>query len=274
MMNEDPKRVVELWVDAMSRHDLDTAVSCFAADYTDYAPARPGETVQGRASVRENFATLFAAIPDLSAEILGSVADGQTVWLEWRMAGTRADGTRMEFVGVNLFGVAEGQLRWGRIYTELVRQAGDVGAQIERMTGGDAIALAGTEIIRELFKAYADADAQRLAQLLDSEVVYHVPGRSAMAGDYRGREQVLALWDRQKQYMGGKPYRVNEVAMVTNGDHVILLTEVTADRDGHGVKFQGANAYRIKDGRVAEGRVFIFDLDAFDAFWAEMPARA
>lgn len=274
VMNEDPKRVAELWVDALTRHDLDTAVGCFAADYSDLAPARRGETVQGRERVRENFVQLFASIPDLRAEILSSVADRETVWVEWRMRGTRAGGTRMEFVGVNLFGVEEGRFRWGRIYTELVRDAGDVDAQIDRMTHGGVSAPASDEIIRDLFKAYADGDAERLRELLDPNVIYHVPGRSPMAGDYEGRNQVLALWDRQKRYMGGKPYRVKEVAMVTGGDHVVLLTEVTAARDGRQVTFRGANSYRVEDGRVVEGRVFIFDLEGFDAFWAAMPARA
>lgn len=273
-MDEHPQQVAERWVNALSRHDLDAAVDCFAADYSDQAPARRGEVVQGRETVRENFARLFTDIPDLHAELLGSVADGQTVWMEWRMSGTRRDGSGMEFVGVNLFGIEDGRFRWGRIYTELVREAGDIRDQINRITLGGAQVGAGEVLIRDLFKAYANADQQRLTELLDPAVVYHVPGRSPMGGDYEGRDQVLALWDRQKQYMGGKPYAVRELAMVAGGEHVVLLTEVTADRGGRSVTFQGANVYGFKDGRVAEGRVFIFDLDSFDQFWAEMPARA
>ena len=60
--------------------------------------------------------------------------DGDTVWIEWRMCGTRRDGTAFEFAGVNLFGVRDEQFVWGRIYTELVRDAGGIDAQIERMT--------------------------------------------------------------------------------------------------------------------------------------------
>lgn len=60
------------------------------------------------------------------------------VWIEWRMAGTRVDGTVMEFVGVNIFGVEDDTFRWGRIYTELTRDAGGIEAQLERMTGGNA----------------------------------------------------------------------------------------------------------------------------------------
>lgn len=133
----DPRAVAQRWVSAMTAHDLDAAVDCFATQYRDEAPARRGETFQGNQKVRENFAGLFRNIPDVRADLLRAVADGDTVWMEWRMHGARLDGTQMEFVGVNIFGVRDDQFIWGRIYTELVRDAGGLEAQTERMTRGD-----------------------------------------------------------------------------------------------------------------------------------------
>lgn len=111
-------------------------MACFAPDDHDEAPARRGEVVQGQEKVRENVAALFRDMPDLRADLLRSVEDGDTVWVEWRLYGTRADGSPMEFVGINLFGVQDEQFAWGRIYTELVRDAGGIDAQIARMTTG------------------------------------------------------------------------------------------------------------------------------------------
>ena len=128
--------LVERWLGAMTAHDLEAAVACFAPDYHDEAPARRGEFVDGNQKVRENFAELFQGIPDVCAELLRTVTDDDSVWLEWRMHGTRRDGTPMEFAGVNIFGVRDDQFVWGRIYTELVRDSGGITAQIERMTRG------------------------------------------------------------------------------------------------------------------------------------------
>ncbi len=50
------------------------------------------------------------------------------------MHGPRRDGTRFQFAGVNIFGVRDDQVLWGRIYTALVRDTGGIDAQIERMT--------------------------------------------------------------------------------------------------------------------------------------------
>ncbi len=280
-MDADPRQVAERWVHAISLHDLDAAVDCFAVEYRDEAPARRGEFVQGRDKVRENFIKLFRELPDLRAEMLGSAVDADTIWMEWRMSGTRADASRMEFAGVNLFGVREGRFAWGRIYTELVREAGGIDVQLERMTRNSDQFAPGSQaqqspdnVIRDMFDAYAKADQRRLFEVLDPSVVYHLPGRTLMAGEYLGPHEVLALWDRQKLYMGGKPYRVKQLAMVAGGEQVVLLTEVTAERDGRTLTFLGANVYRVRDGRVAEGRVFIFDVASFDEFWRDMPPRS
>lgn len=130
----DPRQLAQRWTRALTDHDLDAAVSCFAPDYQDKAPARRGEAVVGRDEVRANFAALFQSIPDLRADLLSAVADDDTVWVEWRMSGIRADDTAMEFAGVNIFDVADGCFVRGRIYTELVRDTGGIDAQIDHMT--------------------------------------------------------------------------------------------------------------------------------------------
>lgn len=53
------------------------------------------------------------------------------------MEGTRYDGSRLEFVGVNIFEVKDARFRSGRIYTELVRDTDGIHAQIDRMAAGN-----------------------------------------------------------------------------------------------------------------------------------------
>lgn len=131
-----PSEVVRGWIAAINDHDLDHVVACFAEGYEDEAPARRGESVRGREQVRMNFERLFINMPDIHAELRGVVDEGDQVWMEWAMRGTRGDGSRMEFVGVNLFEVQDDALVRGRIYTELVRDAGGLGEQVDRMVSG------------------------------------------------------------------------------------------------------------------------------------------
>ncbi|AOT04261.1 nuclear transport factor 2 family protein [Arthrobacter sp. U41] len=137
-MSSDPEAVAQRWVTSLSAHDLEAAVDCFDAAYVDEAPARRGESVRGQDSVRRNFSMLLSDLPDLAANISRTVADGDDVWMEWSMQGTRRDGTLLEFVGVNIFRVKDGRFRSGRIYTEIVRDAGGIDAQINRMAKGNS----------------------------------------------------------------------------------------------------------------------------------------
>jgi ketosteroid isomerase-like protein len=134
--SEDPRALVERWIASINNHDLDAIVACFDPRYEDEAPTRPGEHVRGDAEVRLNHLRLHRDLSDLRAELLDHAIQGDRVWMEWRMSGTREDGTHMEFAGVNIFQVRGGRFVRGRIYTELVREAGGIQGQIERMTKG------------------------------------------------------------------------------------------------------------------------------------------
>lgn len=131
--------------------------------------------------------------------------------------------------------------------------------------------LSNEEVIRRLFDAYARADVAELRALLTEDVEYRLPGRSPMAGTYMGPEAVLALWDRQKAYLGGRPYRVSPIATVSDDEHVVLLAQGEAQREGAILTWRAANVYRVRDGRVRECQIFVDDLYVFDEFWAGMP---
>jgi SnoaL-like domain len=102
----------------------------------DETPARPGESVHGQDGVRENFARLFADLPDLTASISRAIPDGDTVWMEWRMRGTRADGTVMDFVGSTFSRSRTAASVLVGSTPNLSGDAGGIDGQIDRMTKG------------------------------------------------------------------------------------------------------------------------------------------
>lgn len=113
---------------ATNDHDLDGIVACFAADYVNETPAHPGRGFVGSEQVRTNWSQILTGVPDISARVLASHADGDTVWSEWEMAGTRRDGAAHLMRGVIIFEVADGVIRAARFYLEPVDLAsGPVG---------------------------------------------------------------------------------------------------------------------------------------------------
>lgn len=49
------------------------------------------------------------------------------------------------------------------------------------------------QVIRTMSDAYSRGDDGTLRRVLADDVVYHLPDRGPMTGDYRGRDAVLQL---------------------------------------------------------------------------------
>ena len=78
--------------DAMNEHDLEALVDVFDPDFVSETPAHPQRTFRGADQVRRNWEQIFAGVPDLQADLLDAVVEGDTVWSEWDWHGTRRDG--------------------------------------------------------------------------------------------------------------------------------------------------------------------------------------
>ncbi len=116
--------IIDGLLDATNRHDLDALTACFAPGFANETPLHPARSFTGRDQVRRNWGQIFAGVPDLQARILRRVIDGDTVWSEWEMTGTRRDGSAHLMRGVMIFGAADGALAWIRFYLEPVEEGG------------------------------------------------------------------------------------------------------------------------------------------------------
>lgn len=129
---------MDAWVatllEAVNRHDLAALVSHFSDGYANETPAHPARGFVGSEQVRTNWSRMFAAIPDLNAEVTSAAVAGETLWTEWTVRGTRPDGSAHLMRGVVLFGVRDGRAAWGRFYLEPVdRESSDVDAAVTRI---------------------------------------------------------------------------------------------------------------------------------------------
>ena len=73
--------------------------------------------------MRRNWTQIFAGVPDHTAELVASTQDGQVVWSEWTMSGTRVDGRPHLMRGVIVFTVRESLATAARFYLEPVEDA-------------------------------------------------------------------------------------------------------------------------------------------------------
>jgi ketosteroid isomerase-like protein len=118
------QEMVDRLVHATNAHDVDAVAACFAEDYENETPVHPARSFHGRDQVRRNWEQIFGFVPDLRAEVTRTAVDGETVWTEWEMTGTRRDGSAHQMRGIVLFGVREGVAQWARFYLEPVDLTG------------------------------------------------------------------------------------------------------------------------------------------------------
>ena len=87
---------------------------------------RAGQILGGIEEVRQNWDLLLRSLPDFRAEVVRVAADGDAAFIEQDWSGTRLDGTKMHSRGVNVFGIREGQITWGRVYMETVKRTASI----------------------------------------------------------------------------------------------------------------------------------------------------
>jgi uncharacterized protein len=132
---------------------------------------------------------------------------------------------------------------------------------------GESLVLAASKeaIVRRMVDALIARDGATIGALLTDDVVYHFPGRSVVAGTYRGRDEVLGLF----RTFGGlfdAPPSLASHDVVASEAHVVELATHAAVRHGTAFEWNVARVYHVDGDRIAEIWLMIGDVYAFDAF--------
>jgi ketosteroid isomerase-like protein len=129
---------------------------------------------------------------------------------------------------------------------------------------------ANERLVREFHEAhgrhYAGEDVD-LHEMLTEDVVWHVPGRSSIAGHYRGIEQVLGYFSKRRD-LARRTFRIHVHDVLANDERVVILAGGTAEIGGRSVAWETAGIFRIEAGRIAECWLLPFDQYAFDQIWS------
>jgi len=113
---------------------------------------------------------------------------------------------------------------------------------------------------REAADAFRAGDLERVARLVDPDVVWHIPGNHSRAGDVRGRDAVVTLLAG----LGELGFRLQEHDVFGNDEHVCALSLMGARRPGVDVQTRVVSIFHFRDGRQVERWFFPEDAAAWD----------
>jgi hypothetical protein len=120
--------------------------------------------------------------------------------------------------------------------------------------------------VRRGYEAFSKGDMETLRSLMTEDCVHHVPGKSQIAGDYKGVDQVLGLYAKFFELTGGT-LKVDLHDAVGNDEHVITMHRLTANRTGKILDTNEALVFHFRGGKISELFDAPSDQYAQDAFW-------
>jgi uncharacterized protein len=120
--------------------------------------------------------------------------------------------------------------------------------------------------VRDAFRAFAERDSITIGRLIGNGVVWRVPGRSAMAGEYHGRAEIFEFLRRTAELTGGT-YRTEVVDVWGGEELVVALYRAVGSRDGRELDIPQALVFRFERDVLLEVLAVPCDPAAFDAFW-------
>ena len=92
----------------------------------------------------------------------------------------------------------------------------------------------------EILAAFNRGDLAALGESVAPDVVYRIPGRATVSGEFHGIDEVIGAFQRLRKESG----------------------------DTISVDVLNAYAFRFRDGKLADGRLFPSDLHAIEAFFS------
>lgn len=120
---------------------------------------------------------------------------------------------------------------------------------------------------REVFDAFLRNDGIVVGRMIDEETVWRVPGRSRMAGEYRGRREIFEFL-RQTGRLTDGTYRADLRYVVGDGEHAAAVYRATGRRGDRELDIDQLLIFRYSGAVWAEVLAVPSDLYAFDAFWS------
>ena len=123
-------------------------------------------------------------------------------------------------------------------------------------------------IMQRAYDAFNTGDINTLTEIFDESAVWHLPGRSSMADEYKGRDATLGYFGLLGERTGGT-FRAELERLTADGDdRVVGIQRSIADRNGKHLDVADCIVFELKDGKVTDGREHFEDLYAWDEFWS------
>jgi ketosteroid isomerase-like protein len=126
-----------------------------------------------------------------------------------------------------------------------------------------------TELHRRQGAMYTGGSVDPVVELLAEDIVWHVPGRSPIAGDHRGVPQVVTYFEKRRR-LANATMRMRPGEAIVEGDAVAQFVEGSVVLETGQVSWQTLGIYRVdaEHGWIREVWLVPLDSELFDRIWS------
>jgi uncharacterized protein len=114
---------------------------------------------------------------------------------------------------------------------------------------------------------YAGGKQGPVGAMLTDDVTWHVPGYSTIAGDYRGRDEVLRYFARRRE-LADATFRIDVRGVLADDERAVILAGGEVESGGETLAWRTLSIFRFAGGRIAECWVLPYDQHRFDEIWS------
>jgi ketosteroid isomerase-like protein len=133
--------------------------------------------------------------------------------------------------------------------------------------GSSERAEANRRLIEGAYAAFARGDIPAVLKVLDPRILWHVPGRGPLSGNYLGHQQVVAFFQHFQELSGGT-FRIRIDDVLANEHRVLVLVTESARRRNREWSSAQVHAWTIEDGKASVFWQFQGDQQTEDEFWS------
>jgi uncharacterized protein len=117
------------------------------------------------------------------------------------------------------------------------------------------------QLIRDATENLSAGNAQAFIDAHADDVVVHISGRNALAGDHRGKQELTSAFQKQMDLMDAPPAFEIHDAMATD-DHAVLLGIQKGMRNGKTLESNVVVVAHVREGKFAE--VWVVSADPYE----------
>jgi uncharacterized protein len=122
-------------------------------------------------------------------------------------------------------------------------------------------------VIRKGYQDFAQGNIPAVFAAFDTNIAWHIPGHSPISGDLTGHNQIGDLFRRLMELSGGT-FSVDVHNVLAEGDLVVALVTINAQRNGSSASLPEVHVWRMKDGKAIEFRDYPGDEQRAEQFWS------